>query len=244
MDLLEVRALQPASLADGVHGHGAGQLFAIHSGVLGMTAGARRWMMPAGFIGWIPPQLPHGALLRQQVQGLSLYFAADWSHARMPATVTVVRCSPLLAALLHECTQMADPLRRAPYLALLADAFCHQMPQPFCVPLPTDARLLAVGARLLRTPDSRHDIDYWAASVHMSRRSFVRHCQRELGQGFAAWRQQLRLQLALQQLAAGTAVTTVALNVGYHSVSAFIQVFRRHFGVTPAAMFATAALPG
>jgi AraC-like DNA-binding protein len=38
---------------------------------------------------------------------------------------------------------------------------------------------------------------------------------------------------AQELLAAGTPVTTVALDLGYETVSAFIAMFRRAYGVTP-----------
>jgi AraC-like DNA-binding protein len=38
---------------------------------------------------------------------------------------------------------------------------------------------------------------------------------------------------ALDILAEGAAVTTVALDLGYSSISAFIALFRRTFGATP-----------
>jgi AraC-like DNA-binding protein len=37
----------------------------------------------------------------------------------------------------------------------------------------------------------------------------------------------------LEVLAAGMSVTTIALDLGYDNVSAFISLFRRSFGVTP-----------
>ncbi|SAL38007.1 AraC family transcriptional regulator [Caballeronia udeis] len=43
---------------------------------------------------------------------------------------------------------------------------------------------------------------------------------------------------ALEMLASGTAVTTIALDLGYENVSAFIAMFRRTFGVTPTQYFA------
>ena len=39
---------------------------------------------------------------------------------------------------------------------------------------------------------------------------------------------------ALEMLAASTPVTTIALSLGYDNVSAFIAMFRRVHGVTPA----------
>lgn len=57
----------------------------------------------------------------------------------------------------------------------------------------------------------------------------------ETGLGFGKWRQQLRLGHALRLLAAGEAVTNVALEVGYYS--AFISAFRMTFGQTPGQYF-------
>jgi AraC-like DNA-binding protein len=55
----------------------------------------------------------------------------------------------------------------------------------------------------------------------------------ELGVSFGRWHKQLRLMHGLSRLAAGDKVTSAALEAGYSSVSAFIQAFRQHFGVTP-----------
>ncbi|MCY1215799.1 HTH-type transcriptional regulator NimR [compost metagenome] len=48
-----------------------------------------------------------------------------------------------------------------------------------------------------------------------------------------AWRQRARLMRAQEMLAAGAAVTTVALELGYDNVSAFIAMFKRELGTTP-----------
>ncbi|MEC7536809.1 MAG: helix-turn-helix domain-containing protein, partial [Pseudomonadota bacterium] len=47
------------------------------------------------------------------------------------------------------------------------------------------------------------------------------------------WRQQLRLQKALELLAEGRPVTSVAIDLGYESPSAFIAMFRRTLGAPP-----------
>lgn len=51
---------------------------------------------------------------------------------------------------------------------------------------------------------------------------------------FPQWRTQLRLYQALVLLAEDTPVTTVAHRCGWSSASAFIDVFRRAYGHTPA----------
>ena len=50
---------------------------------------------------------------------------------------------------------------------------------------------------------------------------------------FGAWRQRRRLQAAIERLAAGDAVTTVAFDLGYDSPSALITMFRKSLGDTP-----------
>ncbi len=55
----------------------------------------------------------------------------------------------------------------------------------------------------------------------------------ETGFTFTEWRQRARMLRALGMLAEGAAVTTVALDLGYSSISAFIALFRRTFGATP-----------
>jgi len=57
----------------------------------------------------------------------------------------------------------------------------------------------------------------------------------ETGFNFTAWRQRARMLRSLEMLAAGLSVTAIALDLGYATASAFIGVFRRTFGATPAA---------
>ena len=55
---------------------------------------------------------------------------------------------------------------------------------------------------------------------------------------FVRWRQQVRLLGALERLGSGQPVTTVALEMGYTSTSAFVKLFRESLGVTPGRYFA------
>jgi AraC-like DNA-binding protein len=50
---------------------------------------------------------------------------------------------------------------------------------------------------------------------------------------FAGWRRRLRLLAAVSRLAGGESVTTVSYDLGYHSPSAFVAMFRRSLGTSP-----------
>lgn len=87
--------------------------------------------------------------------------------------------------------------------------------------------------RVCKAPLARATIDDWADKMAMSRRSFTRHFQRETGVSLSVWRQQACLFAAVPRLTEGEAVTSVALDLGYDSVSAFTTMFRRMLGVSP-----------
>jgi AraC-like DNA-binding protein len=63
----------------------------------------------------------------------------------------------------------------------------------------------------------------------------------ELHISFAQWSQQARLVHALEQLARGEPVATVADALGYATPSNFIAMFRRSFGDSPRRYFAASA---
>jgi AraC-like DNA-binding protein len=90
-------------------------------------------------------------------------------------------------------------------------------------------------------PSLRFTIEEWGARVGASNRTLIRLFQRETGMSFGRWRQQLHIGLALQRLASGQSVTNIAFDLGYESTSAFIAMFRRMLGTTPARYFSEAA---
>ena len=70
----------------------------------------------------------------------------------------------------------------------------------------------------------------WAG---VSPRTLARRFTLETGFTPSAWRQRARILRALELLASGQPVTTIALDLGYDNVSAFIAMFKRVMGVTP-----------
>lgn len=54
---------------------------------------------------------------------------------------------------------------------------------------------------------------------------------------FSKWRQQARLLSGIRMLAEGVPISTVAMDLGYESPSAFSAMFRRALGVAPSEYF-------
>ena len=107
--------------------------------------------------------------------------------------------------------------------------------QPECleVPMPTAPRLLKAAQSVLTSPTAATSLDQLAACAGMSRRSFSRHFRSQTGLPYARWKRAVIAQHALELVAAGHKVSSVALDVGYESVSAFIAMFRRQYGESP-----------
>lgn len=92
-------------------------------------------------------------------------------------------------------------------------------------------------------PANDQGLEYWADRTAISARTLSRRFVQETGFNFTAWRQRARLMRSLEMLAAGMSVTAIALDLGYATASAFIGVFRRTFGATPAAYRGQLAMP-
>jgi AraC-like DNA-binding protein len=70
-------------------------------------------------------------------------------------------------------------------------------------------------------------------TAHIAARTLSRRFVAETGFTFTAWRQRVRILRSLELLAEGKTVATIALDLGYENVSAFISMFRRTLGSSP-----------
>jgi len=89
----------------------------------------------------------------------------------------------------------------------------------------------------MNVPAEGRTLEQWGRRVGATGRTLSRLFRAETGMSFHQWRQQLRLLQALRLLGRGDPITSVALDVGYGSLSAFVSVFRKTLGVTPGRYF-------
>jgi AraC-like DNA-binding protein len=104
---------------------------------------------------------------------------------------------------------------------------------PIAVPFPRHPVLAALCDAFLEHPNATAAIDDWALALSINRRSFTRLFRRETGMSFAEWRQQACVSVALPRLAAGEAITSIALDLGYDGPANFSTMFKRMLGVPP-----------
>ncbi len=222
------------------HRHAAGQLIFAASGVMTVTTAAGRWVVPPERAVWVPPQVPHAIRMTGVVRMRTLYLGAA-ARAGLPTACAVVQVRPLLRELVLAAVALRQPYaasgRAARLVAVLLDELEVARTAPLHLPLPRDPRLLVITDRLTADPSDKRPLGTWARTAGASTRTLARLFRRETGLGFAHWRQQARLLRALERLAAGEPVTTVALELGYDGPSAFIAMFRSRLGTTPGRYF-------
>ncbi|HAT29803.1 MAG TPA: AraC family transcriptional regulator [Janthinobacterium sp.] len=235
---------QMASSATGkaLHSHPEGQLYLALQGLIVIEAGAVRSVLPPGRMGWVPPGVVHGASAYvgkapDGMVGLNLYLKAGLCR-QLPAEPVVLHASPLLRAVLARMREwppgQALDARAARLLGVLIDELGAAVPDPLRLVMPRHPRLARLAAAILADPAEDTSLDEWAGQLAMSRRSITRHFRAETGMSLLEWRQMARLQRGMELLNGGGAVTTVAMTLGYDSVSSFIALFRRMLGTTPA----------
>ncbi|ALN63094.1 bacterial regulatory helix-turn-helix s, AraC family protein [Lysobacter antibioticus] len=236
------------------HRHARGQLFGAHRGLLTVGTAQGRWVVPATDAVWVPPQAEHS--LRSHgaaFSGWSVYVAGS-ACAALPARACALRVSGLLREAVARAAQWPDAAPLDPAQTRLAQVLLDEIApagpalggfalsgladpaqRPIGLPMPSDPRLLRVAQALADDPADPRSLADWAEFAHLSERSLSRRFAAQTGQSLLQWRQRARLMRALERLAAGDAVTAIALDLGYDSVSAFIAMFRRSLGATPAA---------
>jgi AraC-like DNA-binding protein len=140
-----------------------------------------------------------------------------------------------MVASLQRLTQLTSrdgTMRRLLWKVVAAEMSVAQ-PEQLEVPMPTAPRLLKAAQSVLTSPTAAASLGKLAVRAGMSRRSFARHFRSQTGLPYARWKRAVIAQHALELVAAGHKVSSVALDVGYGSVSAFIAMFRRQYGESP-----------
>lgn len=245
--VVALAAEYPAGHRIASHRHPVAQLIHAVTGVMTVTTAHGTWVVPPQRAVWVPPQVAHAIRMTGPVAMRTVYVAPD-AAAGMPTTCAVVHVEPLLRELvLRAIAVRAARAARRPggaddrLAAVLLDEIRSAPVAPLHLARPTDSRALRVVRALEADPSDARPLSAWARTAGASERTLARLFVRETGVGFRAWRQQLRLLRALERLAGGQPVTTVAMDLGYESPSAFIAMFRKALGTTPGAYFRPAA---
>lgn len=220
------------------HAHGADQLIYAIRGVMEIFSGSKIWLIPPRFALWIPAETYHRIHMPSAVSMRTLYFRPKL--VRMPPLASaVLHVTPLLRELIVEAVRIGKLRARHRHERALRDLLVLHLESASSVPtfvtLPTDERALALAQEVLSAPEQARPLAALCRDVGASVRTVQRIFRRDVGIDFETWRRQARLTKAVELLVGGRTVKEVSYCVGYRQPSAFVETFRRSFGMTPKA---------
>jgi AraC-like DNA-binding protein len=218
------------------HQHRRGQLLYAARGVVVVSTPHGAWVAPPERAVWTPGGCRHSVRMVGAVSTRSVLIEADAPGSLGPAN-RVIQISPFLRILLETACaiepEYAPGSRDELVMSLLMAELVQSPTVPLAVPFPQTPAIAAKCQAFLENPTPHDTIDLWSSQLGLGRRAFTRIFRQETGLSFGAWRQQACLLVALPRLAAGDAVTTIALDLGYDSPAAFSTMFKRLIGLAP-----------
>jgi len=195
------------------------------------------WVVPPMRALWIPANTPHSVSMSGQVSMRTLYFLPTLCRT-LPAKCFVMHVSAFLRELILHTCELSRLNRKAAKQRRIADLLVDQLKEVQSVPLqlphPEDSRAMRVMEMMFANPGDQRTLEKLCKDCGASKRTIQRLFLDQTKMTFAKWRQQLRLLHGMQRLACGEKVTAAALEAGYSSTSAFIAMFRKQMGTTPA----------
>jgi AraC-like DNA-binding protein len=230
----------PDGVGDGQHHHAEGQLTWASRGVQRVVTERGTWVTPPSLAVWIPGGALHDSAKWGPGTLHRLKTSATLSD-QFPRRCCAVRVSPRLRLTISSATRAGSLGGSSPAARQALDVLALEIQDaavaPLQVLLDVPPHLAPLLQLLLHSPADARSPSYWARFTCSSPRTFARSFQRDVGMSFREWRQQLRLLHALHALAEGKAVSEVARQLGYKSLSMFTQAFSRRLEASPSRYF-------
>lgn len=228
----------PRGLRIDPHSHTWAQVLYAVSGVMWVEAGREALVVPPQRAVWLPAGTLHSIHMMSEVEMRNLYLH-ERNVGHLSRRSDVFEVNGLLRELItsiaeYERTHARDQgyLDAAYRLAMLELSHAPRSSLRIALPDASDRRLEALCRAVIDNPSNAISFEQHAASVGASVRTLARLFTRELGVGFAEWRRQVQLAVAVSGLAEGRSVSSIARSLGFQP-SSFSDMFRRELGAAP-----------
>lgn len=188
-----------------------------------------------------PGQTPHSNKATPGAQ-LCLLFIEPGA-LELPTRTCTLKISPLVRELVLALADRSREELPLPATGRLVDVLFDELPlQPqehLQLPVSPHPKIRLMSETMANEPAARQTLAQWASHFAMSERNLARLVVKETGLSFRRWRHQLQLIVALQFLIGGKSVQQAAQALGYDSTTAFITMFKKGLGQTPARYIAS-----
>lgn len=218
------------------HCHASGQLYFLRQGIMTVYTDTGWLATPPRFVGWIPPLHPHTVVGPDLLGGWTAFVRPNHTSG-LPARPALLRCSGLVAPAVERLAQYSMGDWGAEAYQRLAEVLLDELRGAEVhgpsLPLPEDQRLRAIADVLIANPADGRTSAQLASWAGISTRSLSRHWAAQVGMSIAKYRQMVKVLKSLESLSKGRDIQQIAWDVGFESVSAYINAFKASFGETP-----------
>ena len=228
--------LMPDEAIFPAHTHSWGEFVYCYNGVVQVMVENERYLVPPQYGVWIPPYREHVGLNRREVLQSSMYVANELCGI-LPDVTQALLVSPFMRHVLDHAREDRGDFRSERHLRLLRvllDELAETPGAGTFLPASDDAVLGKILRYLEQRPEDSRSVAEMAEDAGITERTLARKCERELGIPLTEWRNRMRVVKAIAMIEGGETVDTIARNFGYSSASAFIAMFKKLTGATPA----------
>ena len=222
------------------HQHSRSQFLYASAGVMTVKTGKGIWVVPPLLAVWIPANTLHEIEVSGHLSMRTLYIDPR-SFLGPSAECCVIAVTPLLRELVLHAVTIPQPYPLGGAEERLLNVMLEQISSvnvaALELPIPEDPRLKKIYDHLTDNPSDKKTLDGWGRTIGATGRTLARLFRQETGMSFGQWRQQIKIMEALRRLGKNEPVTTIAIELGYDSPSAFISMFKRTLGNTPGRYF-------
>ncbi|MBB5144390.1 AraC family transcriptional regulator [Desulfovibrio intestinalis] len=218
------------------HTHSWGEFVYAYNGVVQIMVGDDRYLVPPQYGVWIPPFKRHVGLNRKEVLQTSLYVSNELCGC-LPDKSQALLVSPFIRSILEHAKdsfERFDSDSHQRLLRVLLDKLAETPRTGTFLPASEDPALRRLLQYLEENPEDKKSVADLARESGITERTLARKCRKDLGISLTEWRNRMRVVKALALLEHGKTVEEITRQFGYSSASAFIAMFKKIMGTSPA----------
>ena len=221
--------------------HIRGQFVFPQNGTVKVYANSVYYLIPPKQTIWIPPGAEHEMICPPESYPITFSLINTSQSSRFISRVAIFNQTPLLFELVSKSVNFKpDYSVDSPEFRLtllLIDELLNLQEAKLHLPLVKDARLLRITKVLTNEPKEKHGIAELSKIACMTPRSMNRLFEKETSMTLNEWVRQQKVLQAIEKLEKKQSVSIISAELGYRSISAFIETFKKATGKSPGKFF-------
>jgi AraC-like DNA-binding protein len=218
------------------HKHPRAQLIYSCKGTMKVMVKDSIWLVSPTQAIWVPSMYEHQVYFLKSNHIRNLFFDSSVLN-QLPNKCFALDVSPFLRELILRVVNIGDNYNldslEGRLIKVLIDELAQITPTKNRLPISNEFHVKKIMDALINDPSDKRNIEDFAGLACTSSRTLARLFIKEAGLTFSEWRKQARLMAAIEKLGNGISVSQISTDLGYNSPSAFIEMFRKEFGLPP-----------